>query len=494
MADADKPESDKSDKKKNPPRPERAVPSRHTMMAGPHPLPYTATAGTLNLKDDKGEDRASVFYVSYVLDGVEDASTRPVTFCFNGGPGSSSVWLQLGAFGPRRVDMPDTLTCPPPPYRMVDNEHGLLELTDLVFIDPVGTGFSRAAGEADAKDFHGVKEDVESVGEFITRWISRNNRWNSAKYLAGESYGTTRAGGLSLYLHERGVFVNGLVLVSVALNFQTFIFEAGNDLPYALYLPSYAATAWYHDRLPVRPHNRDLWLREVREFALAEYMPALLRGAALDPALRARLAQKLASYTGLDAAEIERRNLRIPYLWFCRQLLGAGPRTVGRLDARYVGDDLDPYGQDLQRDPSYDAALGPYTGLINDHLRRSLGWISDEPYEVLSGKVHEGWKWAHGKRMGYVNMTDDLRQALIANPHLRVLMANGLYDLATPFFAAEYTADHLGVEPQLQKNVSLTYYEAGHMMYFHPPSLAQLKADLTAFYQHRPDVAGVEKS
>lgn len=486
--------TDKTDKKKNPPRPERFAVTRHMVDTGEHTLPYTATAGTLNLKDEQGEDRASVFFVSYTLDGVEDLSRRPVTFCFNGGPGSSAVWLQLGAFGPRRVDMPDTLTSPPAPYRMVDNPHGLLDHTDLVFIDPVGTGFSRALGEADGKDFHGVKEDVESVGEFIWRWISRNGRWNSAKYLAGESYGTTRAGGLSLYLHERGIFINGLILVSVALNFQTFVFEAGNDLPYALYLPSYAATAWYHDRLPERPRNRDAWLATVREFALQEYMPALLRGASLDPTLREQLAHKLASFTGLDAGEIARRNLRIPYLWFTRQLLGAGPRTVGRLDARYVGDDLDPYGLELQRDPSYDAALGPYTGLINDHLRRVLGWDSDDPYEVLSIKVNEGWKWAHGKRMGYVNMTEDLRQALIANPHLRVIMANGLYDLATPFFAAEYTVEHLGIEPHLRKNVTLTYYESGHMMYFHPPSLAQLKADLAAFYEQPADVAGVEKS
>ena len=248
MAEVETPTSPKTDaaksEKKNPPRPEREVKTQHSLQMGGQTLAYTATAGTLNLKNDRGEDRASVFFVAYTLDGVADPSSRPVTFCFNGGPGSSSVWLQLGALGPRRVDMPDTLTPPPPPCRLIDNQQGLLDISDLVFIDPVGTGFSRPAGEAEGKDFHGVGEDVDSVGEFIWRWISRNGRWNSAKYLAGESYGTTRAAGLALHLAERGVTVTGLVLISLALNFQTFVFEAGNDLPHVLYLPSLAATAW----------------------------------------------------------------------------------------------------------------------------------------------------------------------------------------------------------------------------------------------------------
>ena len=473
------PTTESSDDSGHPARPEKVVQTQHSTTIAGKELAYTATAGTLNLKDDRGEDRASVFYVSYTVD---DGGNRPVTFCFNGGPGSSSVWLQLGCLGPRRADIPDTLASPPPPYRLVDNPHGVLDRTDLVFIDPVGTGFSRPVGKTEDKDFHGVKEDVESVGEFIRRWISRNDRWNSAKFVAGESYGTTRAAGLAAYLQDEGVALNGLVLLSLALNFQTFIFEAGNDLPYVLYLPTYAATAWYHDALPSRPDDRDRWLAEVRRFAVREYAPALLQGAGLDAAERDRLAARLAEYTGLPADEIARRNLRIEYLWFARNVLGQGRQTVGRLDSRYVGPDTDPYGQRSARDPSYDAALAPYSALCNDHLRRTLQWESDDEYMVLSMKVNEGWKWQHGDRLGYVNVTEDLRRALISNPHLQVLFVNGIYDLATPFFAAEYTADHLGVDPALRNNVRLTYYDAGHMMYFHPPSLEKLRADLVEFY------------
>jgi carboxypeptidase C (cathepsin A) len=471
-----------ADKKKNPPRPERQVTTNHTTVLGGRTLSYTATAGTLNLKDDKGEDRASVFYVAYVADAMADTSTRPVTFCFNGGPGSSAVWLQFGAFGPRRIDIPDTLASPPAPYRLVDNDQGILDLTDMVFIDPVGTGFSRAVGDTDAKEFHGVKGDVESVGEFIWRWLTRNNRWNSPKFLAGESYGTTRAAALSHHLQEKGVVLNGLVLVSLATHFQTFIFETGNVLPNALYLPSYAAVAHYHRKLPLPVEDRDAFLDEARRFALEEYAPALLQGANLAPERLEALARKLHRFTGLPVEALIRRRLQIHYLWFARTLLGATERTIGRLDARYVGPDLDPYGQMMNRDPSYDAPLGAYTALVNDFLRRQLGWETDDSYEVLSTEVNRNWKWDHDS-MGYVNTTEELRMALIANPHLKVLFASGLYDLATPFFAAEYTASHVGVTGELSDNLTLTFYDAGHMMYFHRPSLEQLKADLAAFYK-----------
>jgi carboxypeptidase C (cathepsin A) len=477
MADADK----KPDEEKEAPaRPERSVSRPQTTTIDGQQLAYTATAGTLNLKDDKGEDRASVFYVAYTLDGGDPS--RPLTFCFNGGPGSSSVWLQYGAFGPRRVPMTDPEHAPPPPYALEDNPLGLLDITDMVYIDPVGTGFSRAVGEAEDKDFHGLKEDVESVGEFIWRWMSRNNRWNAPVFLAGESYGTTRAAGLSLHLKEKGVYCAGLVLLSLATDFATFLFETGNDLPNVCYLPSYAAVAWYHDRLPDRPDALAPFLDEVRRFAIEEYAPALLQGDRLDPARRDALAARLARYTGLDADAIARRRLRIPYLWFARQLLGPGHRTVGRLDARFVGPDLDPYAQTMNRDPSYDAALGAYTSVVNDYLRRELGWETDDPYHVLSGAVNRAWKWERDGRRGFVSTAEDLRQAMVSNPHLRVLIANGLYDLATPFFAAEHTASHLGLPPELQSQVRLTWYEAGHMMYFHRPSHRQLRDDVVAFY------------
>ena len=287
-------------------------------------LRYTATAGTLNLNDDDGAARASVFYVALTLDDVADPAVRPVTFAFNGGPGSSSVWLQFGALGPKRVDLPDACAPPPPPYRLVDNAEGVLDLTDLVFIDPVGTGFSRPAGEADGADFHGVAEDVASVAEFVRRWLSRNHRWSSPKLLAGESYGTTRAAGLARHLQEQGVVLNGLVLLSLALNFQTFVFETGNDLPYALYLPSYAATAWYHGRLADPPEALGPLLEEARAWATDVYAPALMRGASLDEATRKEVAAGVARFTGLTAEEVLRQDLRVGYLRFAKSVLGSG--------------------------------------------------------------------------------------------------------------------------------------------------------------------------
>lgn len=465
-----------------PPRPERTTSRTQTTVIGGRTLTYTASAGTLNLKDDKGEERASIFYTSYVLDGVADPSKRPVTFCFNGGPGSSAVWLQLGLLGPRRIDIPDTVAPPPPPYGLVDNAFGLLDRTDLVFIDPVGTGFSRPLGKAKDEEFHSVKGDVESVGAFVERWTSRNHRWNSPKYVAGESYGTTRAAGLAHFLQQRGLFVNGLVLVSLALDFTTFVFESGNDLPNVLFLPTYAATAAYHGLLPEPPRSLPKFLDEVRAFATDEYAPALLKGTRLDGKRRKALAKKLQHYTGLDAVEIEARDLRIEDMWFAKQLLGSPGKVVGRLDSRYTGRDPDRHSPIATIDPSYDALYGPYAALINEVLRRDLGWDADEEYQVISMKVGEGWKWAQDKRLGFPHVVDDLRKALLANPHLRVLVANGLYDLATPFFASEYTVDHLMVDPEVRANVRLTFYEAGHMMYQHPASLAKLRADLVAFY------------
>ncbi len=461
---------------------ERSQVTYHETTIDGRTFAYTAVAGTLHLHGEEAGPRARIFYVAYTKDAVEDPSTRPVTFAFNGGPGSSSVWLQLGALGPRRVNIPDTVAAPPPPYDLVDNAEGLLDVTDLVFIDPVDTGFSRAAGDAKGGDFHGVAADVDSVAEFIRRWLSRHHRWNSPRFLAGESYGTTRAAGLARHLQEQGVALNGLVLVSLALNFQTFIFETGNDLPYVLYLPAYAAAAWYHHRLPERPDDLEAWLDEARRWAVEVYAPALMKGAALDEGRRSGIADGLVHFTGLDRAEIERMDLRIDYLRFVKSLLGKPGHTIGRLDGRYVGPDLDPLSGTMTRDPSYDAPLGAFTAVINDYLRRELRFDADDEYEVLSMAVNEAWRWDTGERMGYINAAEDLRRAMVANPHLKVLFASGLFDLATPFFAAEYTADHLRLPAELRANVELTFYEAGHMMYFHPPSRLKLRADLLAFY------------
>lgn len=456
-------------------RPEHAVQQSFTGAAGA----YTVTACTLNLKDKAGDDRGSVFSVAYTLDGAK-AEARPVTFCFNGGPGSSAVWLQFGAYGPKRVDVPDLEYAPPPPNRLVDNPHSLLDVTDLVFIDPVGTGFSRAAGKEEASAFHSVDADAESVAEFIWRWLSRHHRWQSPRFLSGESYGTTRAGAVSLKLAEKGISLNGLVLVSLATQFQTFIGDPGNDLPHAVFLPTFAATAAYHGR--VTPNgDRDAWLDEVRDFALNEYMPALLQGANLSDERRQAIATRLAAYTGLPEAELNRRMLRVPEMWFARTLLGPGDKTVGRLDSRYVGRDNQPHGISATSDPSYSAAYPAYMAAVNDFVRRELGWETDDPYELISMDVNQGWKWERKGQLGYTNTTEDLRQAMVQNPHLQVLFANGLYDLATPFMGAEFTASHLSVDTDLAERIELTYYEAGHMMYFHPPSLAQMAADIRGF-------------
>lgn len=480
MAEPAKDSDTQDPEQEHPPRPEQTASTQRTLGD----LEYTATAGTLNLVDDKDQETASVFYVAYTADGVDDPSQRPVTFCFNGGPGSSAVWLHLGAFGPLRVDVPDLDTPAPPPYRLVDNPHGLLAFSDLVFIDPVGTGFSRPLGQAKTEDFHSVEGDIASVGAFIRRWIGRNDRWNSPKYLAGESYGTTRAAGLAQHLQQKGLVLNGLVLISVALDFQTFVFETGNDLPHVLYLPSYAATAWYHDRLDDRPEDLDAFLDEVRDFALEVYAPALLKGSRLDPARKQALAEQLAAYTGLPAADLADRDLRIADMWFAKALFEDHGVTVGRLDSRFVGPDLERGAHRATRDPSMDAPYGAFTAALNDLVRRRIGFETDDDYQILSFDVNRAWKWERDdKRVGYPHVAEDLRKALLANPHLQVLMANGLYDLATPFFAAEYTADHLELDDQLRDNLTLTWYPAGHMMYLHPESLSQLHADLERFYE-----------
>ncbi len=464
------------------PEPEPAATTRHRTTIGGRTIAYTATAGTVRLSRKDGTPRADMFYVAFTADGVDDLSERPITFAFNGGPGSSSVWLQLGALGPRRVDLPDTVAPPPPPYRLVDNAFGVLDKTDLVFIDPVATGFSRAA-EGREQDFFNIEGDVDAVVEFVWRYITQNQRWNSPRFLAGESYGTTRAAGLARRLQERGIVLNGLVLLSLALDFQTFLFEAGNELPYVLYLPSYAAVAAYHGQLAEQPADLTAFLDEVRAFAYDEYAPALMHGARLDPERRAAVVDKLARYTGLDAETVDRLDLRVDYLRFAKGLLDRVGHTVGRLDARYTGPDLDPHHPQLQRDPSYDAPLGAYTALINDYLRRVLRYEAPEAgYTVLSMEVNRAWSWAEKSRMGHPSLADDLRRTLVANPHLKVIILNGLYDLATPFFAAEYTVDHLRLEPEQRANIELAYYEAGHMMYFHPPSLKQMRADLARFY------------
>ncbi|MCA9973976.1 MAG: hypothetical protein KC425_27380 [Anaerolineales bacterium] len=465
------------------------VESQHSITIGGETISYTVTTGTIVLKEEEEKEgkaegekpKATFFFVAYTRDDVADPAERPITFSFNGGPGSSSVWLHLGVLGPRRVDEHDVQAPVRPPFRLVDNDHSLLDKTDLVFIDPVSTGFSRAVKGEKAKQFHGFKKDIESVGDFIRLYVSRYRRWASPKFLIGESYGTTRAGGLSGYLQQRyGMYLNGIMLVSSILNFMTARFVPGNDLPYILFLPTYAATAWYHRRLaPALQEDLRKTLAEVEAFALGEYTLALMQGDALPDETRTAVAEKLAGYTGLSVDYVERANLRIGIHRFCKELRRDERITVGRLDSRFTGVDRDAVGEHYEYDPSYAAILGPYAATFNDYVRRELNYESDLPYEILTARVHP-WSFAENEN-SFLNVAETLRQAMTMNPALKVHVDNGYFDLATPYLATRYTFDHLGLPADLRANVSMDFYEAGHMMYVHLPSLAALKANLAAF-------------
>ena len=460
--------------------------TNHAITIDGKKLTYEATAGTLTLKDEDGKPQANVFYTAYTKSDA-DAATRPVTFCFNGGPGSSSVWLHMGAFGPRRVAFADGGQPLPPPAKLVENEGSLLDLTDLVFIDPVSTGFSRAADEKNAKQFHGVQEDLTSVGEFIRLWTTRNNRWKSPKYVAGESYGTTRAAALSNHLQARlGMRLNGVILVSAVLNFGTLRFDDGNDLPYPLYLPGYTATAWYHKKLDA-DLQKDLktTLAEAEAFAKGEYQQALHKGLELTDAERKAVAAKVAKYTGLSAEFVLRNDLRVEGQRFMRELLRDRGRTVGRYDSRYLGKDATDAGERPEYDPSYAAVQGTFTEGFNAYIRGELKFESDLPYEILTGRV-QPWNYGQGATNRYLNVAPALRSALAANADLRVFVANGYYDLATPYAATQYTFNHLGGDRKLLDRVTMAYYEAGHMMYVHKPSLTKLKKDIAAFMAPDP--------
>jgi carboxypeptidase C (cathepsin A) len=475
------PPADKAAKADTPPKPapeEKSAVTHHTLTLDGKTLPYTATAGTLQLKDDDGTVKALVFYIAYTLDGVKDPATRPVTFSFNGGPGAASLWVHMGAFGPRIVARDaEGMNGGPPPGRLVDNENSILDVTDLVFIDPVSTGFSRPAPGQDPKQFHGVNKDIQSVSDFVRLWVTRNQRWASPKFVAGESYGTTRAAGLAFYLAERyGMAINGVALISSILNWQDQDFHVGNDTPCFIHLPTYAAAAWYHKKLPPELSG-DLFktLAEVEAFALDEYAPALLQGDRLPDARRKEIAARVARYTGLSQAYVERSNLCVEIERFTKELLRDQGKTLGRLDTRFTGVDLDAAGEYTEYDPASVALDSPYAAAVNDHIRRELKFETDLVYERLTDKVRP-WDWE--TRNQYVNLAEYLRQAITRNPHLQVLMASGVYDLATPFFDSLFTRDHLGLPKELRGNVRIELYQAGHMMYVRQAEHRKLKRDM----------------
>lgn len=452
----------------------------HTLQVGGQTLRYKATAGTLLYKNEKDEPKGSFFYIAYVKEGEEASKNRPIAFCFNGGPGSSAVWLNIGAFGPKRIILKD-LVVNLPPYSVEDNPETLLDQADLVFIDPISTGYSRSTPGEDAKQFHGVDEDIKSVGEFIRLYTTRNNRWNSPKFLIGESYGATRACSLASHLHDELHYdINGIILISSILNYQTINEEElGNDLSSLVFLPSFTAVAWYHKKLDQRLQvSLEKTLAEVEQFVLNEYAPALALGDLLEGEKRKNVVQKLSFYTALSPEWIERSNLRICQGRFCKELLREEMRLVGRFDGRFVGIDPAICGEGPAYDPSLDTRLGPFTAAFNSYARSDLKWEKDAEYRTLANV----WPWDFGRdSFKSLNITESLKVLLSKNPRLAIYVASGYFDLATPYFGTLYTFRHLNLDPSIRNNVHMGFFPSGHMMYLDPQSAQKLKKDLTQF-------------
>jgi len=459
---------------------ERTVRSTNTVTINGETLTYIATAGTILLKDDEGKSNASIFYIAYTLDTTNGLAARPITFSFNGGPGSSSVWMHLGLLGPRRVQLADDGSALPPPYKLVDNEYSLLDETDLVFIDPVSTGFSRAIPPKEAGKFHGLRSDVSSVADFIRLYVTRNKRWVSPKFVIGESYGTTRAAALSGELSQHLMMnVNGIMLVSTVLNFQTIDFSSGNDLPYILFLPTYATTAWYHKKLApdlLAKSVADVY-SEAETFAAGDYSTALFSGSSLDPNTRAKVIEQYSRLTGLSTNYVDRSNLRVGMSRFAAEVLVDENRVVGRYDSRYKGYVRDRQANRMEQDPSFEAVGSAFASTFNHYVRTELKFETDLNYEVLTSVFP--WNWESNN--GYVDVGETLASALTRNPFLKVHVSSGYYDLATPRFATRYTFDHMGIDRELIGNIVLDDYAAGHMMYLNLPDLKKSKADLARF-------------
>lgn len=454
---------------------EESTETNHKITIGGQALEYTATAGTLTLTKAYGEPRARIFYVSYVRTPAEAAGKRPVCFCFNGGPGSSAVWLHLGAFGPRRVVLPDGgTTAPRPPYTLTDNEYTLLRDADLIFVDPVSTGLSQAEKGEDPKQFHGFNEDVESVGDFVRLWVTRHNRWGSPKFLMGESYGAIRVSGLADHLQDRyGMYLNGVMIVSGLLDFKTLSPEDQNDVPFTGWLPSYVATAHFHKKLApeLMGDFQGLWNR-AREFARGAYAQALLKGSSLPAEDRERVAAELSTLTSLPKDLILRENLRIDPSTFRRKLLEKEEKIIGRFDSRVTG---------VSDDPSYSTVYGAFATAMNSYLRDKdgLNYQTDRPYEILNAGAVQPWNYGRGNR--YFDVCSSLASALNSNTALQLFVACGYHDLATPAEGIEYSVRHLNLPPEIRSHIHFGYYDGGHMMYTVLPSLQKLSADLTGF-------------
>jgi carboxypeptidase C (cathepsin A) len=445
---------------------------------------YTARAGETYLKDEDGRPKASIFSFAYTKDGVTDPTARPVTFIWNGGPGSASMWLHMGTFGPQRIVVPsDATDAGAPPYPIVDNPETILDVTDMVFVDPVGTGFSRPLGEHEGKEFWGLDQDANAMAEFIQAWITENGRWNSPKFLVGESFGTTRAAAVADILEgRRSISLNGIVMISQALDYTGSTPVDDNFIAYITYLPTMAATAAYHGKLHPAPTDLEAFLQEARDFATDELAPALLKGSALDDATRTRVRDRLAYFTGLDPDFIDRADLRVTGRKFGKELLRDEGVATGFLDARYTRDDIDDNGQSAEGDAASEAIGAAFTTAINEYMHTKLDVRMDRPYGRAAG-LGSQWDWKPTSAGGgwepkYVNVAPRLSRALRRNADLYVMVAAGYYDMITPFFDAEYTFRRHGI---LKDRISYRYYEAGHMMYVHDPDRARLLADVRAF-------------
>jgi carboxypeptidase C (cathepsin A) len=443
-------------------------------------IPYKVTTGKLQLKEDDGKARASIFHVSYVRTDINDPTARPVMFAFNGGPGSSAVWLHLGVLGPKIVKLPgDGTSAPFPPVRVADNPMSILDVCDLVFIDPVSTGYSRAEKDVKPGDFHGLDEDIESVGDFIRRWVSEHDRWASPKYLLGESYGGIRAAGLSSHLQSRyGMSLNGVVMLSTLLDFSTLQPAQGNDLAYLVFLPSLTGVAHYHKKIQ---GDRDALVKESTAIAFGDYAAALLKGNELDPVTRATLADRLARLTGIDAATWLAHDLRIDSTFFRGELLRKEGKVVGRFDGRVAWDTTERAAESPEYDPSYSLAYGAFSTAMLDYLGRDLGYKEDQPYEILTGKV-QPWRWNSSNEV--VNLSGRLATAMRDNPHLRVLVMGGRADLATPPEGVAFSIRHmLNLPANVRKNISTTFFDGGHMFYLNPPDLVKCRTDIVNFIE-----------
>lgn len=456
--------------------------TRHSITVNGQVIRYTATVGMMPIRDPKSEDtEGHIFYVYYAKDGTSEPGARPLTFVFNGGPGSATVWLHMGAYGPRKVKLLPNGDSPPPPYTVEDNPNTLLDQTDLVFLDPVGTGYSRATNQENGPKFWGLDEDARSVTEFIRLFLSRNERWGSPLFLSGESYGTTRAAHLAGMLTDNGIPLSGISFISMVWNFGAQTPAPGNDIGYVNYIPSYATTAWYHGKLPTDLQSRtvDEVAVEAEQFALGEYSTALNKGANLTPAEHQAIVAKIARYTGLPAQVIEANDLRIDLGAFSQALLRDQRKMTGRLDSRFATWNENPASERTAFDISNSSIRNTFTPVLNDYVRRELKYDSDRLYYILGGGIGP---WRYPQRTGYANVTASLEHGLNANPYMRVFLAEGYYDMATPFGAAQYTIDHLNVSPATRQKFVIKRYPAGHMIYIDGEQMTRMREDLRAFY------------